>query len=1068
MTVMYRLILAVSLVIAARTHANETALIDSLEAHLSQREWSLADSMGTAWLDSPERQAAEPRTVAVVKMLVAEGRQRSRAMRDTTSTIQLVADAIDLFRSSDDCGPELGRALHVLGSCYYRVDMDPEALDAFRDAVAVRREFLDETDPDLHRSLSNVANLLRWMGRLDESRQELEQLLELRVVTFGEHSLDACKTRDDLADLQVTLGRHPEGRALLRSVVGDLTTLGTPEALDRLPNTWNRLGISYYTEGVIDSAFSAFETAVELAREYRPGQIEYIVGLTSNLSANALAEGRFAPALRANLETLEVVDRAEHPGIWALVVDGSGMIYQRLGRRVVADLLFRAALEALGGQRRPDPVHVGRVMQHLAINDIARRRYEDAVVLARASRDSVRSDTRLYCISTSALGAALTYSGRAAEGLPYLLEGVDMARRQFGDEHPWTTNALRAAAYGFFRHGELDSAWTYVGRARRAAGSLGTDDGELSGIAADIEALRRQPAASIRTWQGLARRQRDRGVARPVSLELIQVPLAAVREGLLYSVVELASDPSDELVSEVYEMVIDHRGRQMELSTAMWRAGVSSTDSTIVSLVSRLQDTRRTLSEHWHRSRKKPGALADPLLAAALRKELAAIELTHALAEATPLDPGTPVDVDDLTAALARDECLVSYVSYAYPRPVRQNDGTIDLESRSGYVAFVLNPDDRAPTLIPLGAAGPIDSLIVDWRAEMRPILTESPSARMRSVNDLGSRLRRRIWDPVAPHVTGVSTVFIVSDWLLDLVDFHALPTAEGDGYLVQRDPEMRFLNTERSLRESNDPASAGSVAMIVADPSFDESGVAPDLVAAMRGIGDECDEPETFAPLNRTAEEAASVASIWSDGGGMSRVFLAVDASERRVREGIRGASVVHFATHGFYLGGSCVRSAAITAEGHATAIGAVQQLDPLVRSCLVLSGANRPFESHDTDGLLTAEEIVALDLRGVDLAVLSACETGLGTLVVGESAWGLPRAFQLAGARSVVMSLWKIHDAVAVGWMRRFYAAYLDGDRDVQRAVREASRALLAERERQGGPHHPFYWSGFACRSR
>jgi len=111
--------------------------------------------------------------------------------------------------------------------------------------------------------------------------------------------------------------------------------------------------------------------------------------------------------------------------------------------------------------------------------------------------------------------------------------------------------------------------------------------------------------------------------------------------------------------------------------------------------------------------------------------------------------------------------------------------------------------------------------------------------------------------------------------------------------------------------------------------------------------------------------------------------------------------------------------------------------------------------------DGLLTAEEVATLDLSSVGLTVLSLCNTGLGLVTVGEGVFGLRRALEIAGSKSMVMSLWPIPDRQARRWMMSFYTAWIEG-RPVDDAARRASLDLLADLRRREVTPHPFLWGG------
>jgi CHAT domain-containing protein len=134
----------------------------------------------------------------------------------------------------------------------------------------------------------------------------------------------------------------------------------------------------------------------------------------------------------------------------------------------------------------------------------------------------------------------------------------------------------------------------------------------------------------------------------------------------------------------------------------------------------------------------------------------------------------------------------------------------------------------------------------------------------------------------------------------------------------------------------------------------------------------------------------------------------------------------------------------------------------NPLVRSGLALAGANRAAEAGPgDDGILTALEISGMDLRGTELVVLSACDTALGDIEVGEGVFGLRRAFTLAGARILMMSLWPVQDDVTVQQMKDFYTTL--GRMPSAEALREAQLATIRELRAREGIADPSLWAPF-----
>jgi CHAT domain-containing protein len=136
----------------------------------------------------------------------------------------------------------------------------------------------------------------------------------------------------------------------------------------------------------------------------------------------------------------------------------------------------------------------------------------------------------------------------------------------------------------------------------------------------------------------------------------------------------------------------------------------------------------------------------------------------------------------------------------------------------------------------------------------------------------------------------------------------------------------------------------------------------------------------------------------------------------------------------------------------------------NPLLRSGIALAGANTALDTEgDSIGIVTAEKILGLKLRGTEMVVLSACDTGLGDVQSGEGVFGLRRAFTQAGAKSLVMSLWSVPDKETQELMVQFYKNILSGRMNRCQALRQAVlNQMQIVKERYGFPH-PLYWGAF-----
>jgi CHAT domain-containing protein len=202
------------------------------------------------------------------------------------------------------------------------------------------------------------------------------------------------------------------------------------------------------------------------------------------------------------------------------------------------------------------------------------------------------------------------------------------------------------------------------------------------------------------------------------------------------------------------------------------------------------------------------------------------------------------------------------------------------------------------------------------------------------------------------------------------------------------------------------------------------------------------------FAPIAGTAREAQAIQRLFLDA-----TLLAGDqATESSLRQ-FASPRLLHIATHGFFL-----QYAGVAPKAGAPAAGDGAGRDPLLRAGLALAHANRRGTSDQDDGVLTALEASRLNLWGTKLVALSACDTGVGEVRNGEGVYGLRRAFVLAGAESLLMSLWPVSDTWTERQMRSYYQNLKLG-KGRGESLRLVQLGMLARNPRL----HPFYWANF-----
>ena len=205
--------------------------------------------------------------------------------------------------------------------------------------------------------------------------------------------------------------------------------------------------------------------------------------------------------------------------------------------------------------------------------------------------------------------------------------------------------------------------------------------------------------------------------------------------------------------------------------------------------------------------------------------------------------------------------------------------------------------------------------------------------------------------------------------------------------------------------------------------------------------------------------------------GRSASDTFTGANARESVLMQG-KSPRILHLATHGFFLSdqdwSSMIdeksRGISIIGKDKPSPKKPVRIENPFLRAGLALAGANRSLAQEGvTEGILTAEKILGLNLRGTDMVVLSACETGAGDVKNGEGVYGLRRAFTQAGAKSLVMSLWEVPDKETKELMVSFYQNLKSGKMNRAAALRQAALKQRETVKARYGFDNPYYWGAF-----
>lgn len=402
------------------------------------------------------------------------------------------------------------------------------------------------------------------------------------------------------------------------------------------------------------------------------------------------------------------------------------------------------------------------------------------------------------------------------------------------------------------------------------------------------------------------------------------------------------------------------------------------------------------------------------------------------------------ITLENVQSAIPDNTVLIEYFVY---RPFNEKE-PVDVKAFGDprYVAYVI--DRKDVRWADLGPAREINDAVLAMRHSLR-------DPKRSDFQSLARAVDRKVMEPLRRLTEGASNLIISPDSDLNLIPFEAL-VDEQKRYLVERQ-SISYMTSGRDLLQRKTDAPARGAPLLIADPDFEDSTQAePRQSTGQRGekrrsITSTRNLSETyFAPLTGTSKEARAILSLFPN----ASFLTGREATETKLKKAV-APSVLHIATHGFFLEtNDPVFSSFQKRSGDASARN--QVVNPMLRSGLALAGANRRV--GDDDGIFTALEASALNLWGTKLVVLSACDTGLGEVRNGEGVYGLRRAFFLAGAESLVMSLWPVSDYVTRELMSGYYKNLKQG-----MGRGESLRRVQLEMLKRPNRRHPFYWASF-----
>ncbi len=1042
---------------------------------------------------------------AVARREFNEAFSRAVALSQKGDSAQAAEVGEVLLRHAEDKfgprHPDTATALVFLGSMHLISGDADKAAQRLEQALEIRERVFGPDHTKVEEILQTLAKAYELGGAGERSAERLGRLVAVRARRLGENHPDTLDAQDRLADLHVARGDYARAAALYQrsALTQDKAGAGTVSDAVR---SLRRLAAVRQAQGNSPEAARLLGQALAQAEA---GSAQEPL-LPAAVLQDIADQRRRAGDLLGVQETLEkaLAIRERHLGPDHKDVAGTLLrlaeLHREAGNYARVEPLYKraqAALEKSLGPDHPDTAlavtSFGQYYMDLGQYALAEQLFARSLAVIEA-----RGDSRSQAVALSAgnLGRFYVALGQPDKAGPLLKRSLAAWEAALGPTHPHTASALDALAG--FQAGQGDRAAAESSYRRALAireKSAGASSAALAATLNNLANLcdrdgRREEAERLYE-RALGLRESAFGAGHSGSLELLnnlavhhaeagnfdvaeryflraqqastaltdqvlgftserqKQAFLATQESGLHAYLTLLGDgtlASPESLRRGLDLWLQRKGLILETQKRAQEALARSQSPVVRQTMASLAALRAEVSAHAFAGPGREGAAAFQrrLRDMERRKEELQASLSAQSQALASAQRRNAADSAQVAAALGAGAALVE-IAQIHPYRFGKNDGA-DCWKEPRYLAFILIPGKSGGIrMVDLGAAGPIDEAIAGYKAAI--LANEAAELARRS-----QELFARVFAPLRQRLGPAKRIFVSADGALSLVPFETF-RQPGGRYLIE-DYTFSYLTSGRDLLAFGTRGEPAGRSLVLGDPDFDLDargqtealaavGVPRSMLAQLRaglpGLA--------FERLPSTRAEALAIRDILNP--QHTEVYLGSEALED-VLVAARSPKVLHLATHAFFLP---------TQAASPLGLGG----DPLLRSGLVLAGANRALAGEGgAAGVLTAEKVMNLDLRGTELVVLSACSTGAGDVRAGEGVYGLQRAFSQAGARAMVMSMWPVPDEETKELMVRFYENLRRG-MDRAQALRGAALDEMKVAARRHGSASPLFWGAF-----
>ena len=780
------------------------------------------------------------------------------------------------------------------------------------------------------------------------------------------------------------------------------------------------LGLLYATMGRYNSAEFYTSEALSIREKTLGKNSKAYASSLNNMAVLYQETARYNEAESYFEEALQTVKTqfGDQSQEYAIVLNNQAIFFSKIGRYDQAVAKLKSAIAIIDAQKNQDVKNQVGFQSNLALLYQHTKKYSEAEAIYLRLEKVLGSTNPYYAGVLNNLALLYIQMNQLDKVEDFLKRSAAVYKLKFGDQSPNYAKVLNDQGNFYRMQGRYDEAE-----------SLLTQALTIRGTAFDTnhpDYVKSQEDLGILYWKkgDLAKAYTNLQVSMDKSIDFINryfPPMSEAEKTKYWDVLQprfqrfynycldaSASNPA--ILHDMYDYQMATKGLLLNSTNKVKKAILSSGNAELIKDYVAWLDKKEALARYY--SLSKEDLKNQKVDLAALEQEANNLEgsLSQRSGDFSQGYHTEKVSYTKISSLLADNEAVVELVR------IHTFDKNFTTDSK--YAALVLTKNSE-PKLQVLDNGNQLETRYAKFYR----------NAVQQKIADQYSY--EQFWARIETALTGKKVIFISPDGVYNQINLNTLKKTGGD-YVLNRYDLVVVGNSRDVITLKGQKASVPKKnAFLLGFPDY-----AGTSVAALPG----------------TKVEIDGVSKTLKASGYQVTQFVQKDATEAKLKA-VKGPALLHIATHGYFQPDT---------EGN-EADEENANNNPLLRSGLLLAGASKTLsgealpnlESND-NGILTAYEAMNLSLEGTDLIILSACETGLGDVRAGEGVYGLQRAFQVAGAKALVMSLWKVDDVATQALMTNFYTNLAKGNSKLK-AFKQAQLQLMVKYK------DPYYWGAF-----